>query len=996
MKHLFATSFFSLVLLSLSSSAAEPTLSSNDLPRIPAVEPKDAIKTFQVKPGFHLELAACEPNVMSPIGVCFDENGRMFVLEMIDYSERREETPHLGRIRMLEDLDGDGVYEKSTVFADDLAWPTALFWWKGGLMVGATPDIWYLKDTNGDGKADTREKVFTGWAEGVKRINVQGMMNSFSWGLDNRIHGATSGNGGVGHALKHPDAKPLDLHGRDFVIEPHTWSLSSEAGGGQHGMSFDNYGHRFACNNSDHIRVYMYDDKYAGRNKFYNMPPCLASIAVDGPAAEVYRISPEEPWRVIRTKWRVSGLVGGPIEGGGRSAGYFTGATGGMVYRGNAFGEDFLDNYFVGDAGGNLVHRKLVLPDGVGWKAQRPPGEEKVEFIASKDTWFRPVQFANTPDGTLFVIDMYREVIEHPWSLPENIKKFLDLNSGNNRGRIYRVTPDGFKRPAQPKLGKASTKELVATLAHPNAWQRDTASRLLYERQDKSAITPLQTMVLGGSKSPLGRLHALHSLEGLGGLDEATLRVALRDDDPNVREHAVKLAEKFIPAGKPAGELGSKLVALAEDPDIHVRYQLAFTLGELKGEQKIAPLAAIARQDFGDMWSRAAILSSLSEGAGALFRQLSKEAAVTASPEGQDFLRELVVLVGAQNNKDEVAQVVRFLADVKQPALSYAMVRALSDGLQRAGVPLSSLGGNVPAIISAAAKSANDPQADERTRVQAVRLLGVTSFKDSGAELLELLNLSQPQAVQLAAISTLSRFNDPQVGPELTKHWETMTPRLREESITVLVARPDRALALLHAVQEGKIRAGALSAPQIRFLRNHQDKEVKELASTVLAAHTASSRQQAIDTYMPAMNLKGDAVHGKKVYEERCISCHRSSGEGFAVGPDFVTVKNTGKEKILVNVLDPNREVRPDYNSYLIETKDDESTIGLVVNENSNSVTVRQAYGKETVINRSDIRKMQSQGQSLMPEGIEAGMSNQDMADLIQFIETADAGAPAK
>src|SRR5882724_2733951 len=444
--------------------SAEPTVSSNDLPRFPAVEPKDALKTFEVKKGFHLELAASEPTLASPIALSIDENGRMFVVEMIDYSERREEVPHLGRIRMLEDTDGDGVYDKSTVYADNLAWPTAVFCYGGGIFVAATPDILYLKDTNGDGKADTREVVFTGFAEGVKRINVQAMLNTFIWGLDNRIHGATSGNGGAIKSLKHPDSKILDLHGRDFVIDPRTMTVTSEAGGGQHGLSFDDSGRRFACNNSDHIRFFVYDDRYAARNPFYSMPAPLASIAVDGPAAEVYRISPEEPWRVIRTRWRVAGLVGGPIEGGGRASGYFTGATGTTIYRGNAFPREFLDNAFVGDAGGNLVHRKVLLPDGVGLKAQRPADEEQVEFIA------------------------------HPWSLPENIKKFLDLNSGNDRGRIYRIAPDGFKQPKLPPLGKASTSELVATLENPNGWHRDTAARLFYERQDKAAVEPLTSI----------------------------------------------------------------------------------------------------------------------------------------------------------------------------------------------------------------------------------------------------------------------------------------------------------------------------------------------------------------------------------------------------------------------------------------------------------------------------------------------------------------------
>jgi putative membrane-bound dehydrogenase-like protein len=996
MKYFPACCVLALSLFSASSvRCAEPTVTSNDLPRFPANEPKDALKTFEVKKGFHIEIAACEPNVVSPVALSFDENGRLFVVEMVDYSERREETPHLGRIRMLEDTDGDGVFDKSTVYADNLAWPTAVFCYDGGIFVGATPDILYLKDTKGDGKADKREVVFTGFAEGVKRVNVQGMLNSFIWGLDNRIHGATSGNGGVGKSLRHPEMKPLDLHGRDFVIEPRSMVMAAEAGGGQHGLSFDDRGRRFACNNSDHVRLYMYDDRYAARNSFYAMPACLVSIAVDGPAAEVYRISPEEPWRVIRTKWRVAGLVGGPIEGGGRASGYFTGATGGMIYRGNAFPKGFLDNAFVGDAGGNLVHRKLLIPEGVELKAQRPADEEKAEFIASKDTWFRPVQFANAPDGALYIIDMYREIIEHPWSLPDNIKKFLDLNSGNDRGRIYRVVPDGFKQSKPPRLGKASTKELVATIENPNGWHRDTASRLIYERQDKSAVAPLIKLV-EGSKFPLARMTGLHCLDGLGALKEAQVLAGLNDMDEVVREHAIKLSEKSFKDGDPSPKLLAKLQELAADPSITVRYQLAFTLGELKSSAKIAPLAAIAKRDLDSSWTQAAILSSLADGAGELFAKLAADSKMSGSKAGQEFLKQLVMLVGAKNKKDEVANVLDFIGKANQPAVVFVLVRALSDGLQRAHSSLASAGANVSGILARATDAAANDQVAEETRVQAVQLLAVSSFEESGKTLLSLLNLKEPQAVQLAAISTLAKFSDPQVASELTKRWETLTPRLRSESVTVLLARADRATVLLKAIEAGTIRPSALTTAQTKFVRNHSDQNVRALAVKVLAAKPDSTRQQVIDAFMPALNLKGDPAHGKKIYEERCISCHRLGGEGHALGPDLVTVKNSGKDKLLVNILDPNREVRPDFISYVVETKDEESYIGLVANETATTVTIRQAYSKEDVINRSNIRKMQSQGQSLMPEGLEVGWGPQDVADLIEYIETADAGSGSK
>src|SRR5688500_13633615 len=464
-----------------SAPATEPTVKPEDLPRVPPTEPQDALKRFSVRPGFEVQLVAAEPDVIDPIALCFDENGRMFVVEMRDYSERRAEK--LGRVRMLEDMDGDGRFEKSTVFLNDLPWPTAVMCVNGGVLIGATPDIVFAKDTNGDGIADETRTLFTGFGATSEKLNVQGLFNNFQWGLDNRIHGCSGSNGGLVRQVEHPDREPLDVRGKGFVIDPRDWSMTTEFGGGQYGLSFDPTGKLYTCSNSVHIETFMYAARYAARNPYATLPEPRVCIAADGPAAEVFRTSPEEPWRVIRTRWRVAGIVPGMIEGGGRSAGYFTGATGITIYKGDAFGEDYVGDAFIGDAGGNLVHHKRieVVPGSVERVAERPADEQKREFLASSDNWFRPVDFANAPDGTLYICDMYRETIEHPWSIPPQIKQFLDLNSGNDRGRIWRLAPTGF-RSARRVAGFAdlSVARLVQTLAHSNGWHRETASRLLF------------------------------------------------------------------------------------------------------------------------------------------------------------------------------------------------------------------------------------------------------------------------------------------------------------------------------------------------------------------------------------------------------------------------------------------------------------------------------------------------------------------------------------
>jgi putative membrane-bound dehydrogenase-like protein len=960
---------------------------AKELPRYPAVEPKDAIATFQIKKGFKLEFAAHEPQVRSPIAISFDERGRMFVCEMIDYSEMRDEKPHLGRISVLEDKDGDGYFETSTVFADNLAWPTALICYGGGVFVGATPDIWWFKDNDGDGKAEVREKVFTGFGTGLQRLNVQALMNNFNWGLDNRIHLQSGpGNRGEIKCLRRPDLKSFELGARDFWFDPRTFEFGTEAGGGQYGFSYDTRGRKFVCSNSDHLQMFLYDDRYAARNPYYSMPSSRRSIAVDGGAAEVYRISPDEPWRIIRTRWRISGVVKGAVEGGGRVSGYFTGATGTTVYRGDAYGPEFVNNTFTGDAGGGLMHRKILRPDGVSLIGRRPDDEQNFEFLASRDTWCRLVNFANAPDGCLYAIDMYREVIEHPWSIPEEIKKHIDLNSGNDRGRIYRVAPDkGFERRARINLADAPTSELVATLEHPNGWHRDCAARLISERQDKSAA-PALARVIEKSRSPEGRMHALHVLAGLGLLGESHVLQALGDSMPQVREHAVLLSEKLLRDGRLPEKVWAKLKSLTTDPDARVRYQLAFTLGEVNTPELAATLASLSRSDAGDANISAAILSSPARLSGDLFNQLAGDAKFTSSSAGEGFLRQLLQIIGAKNDATEVASALSY---VTQGGASAALVRALGDGLQRAGSSLAKADkeGKLKSVFANAATTAADAKASEASRVPAVSLLALTSFKESGTTLTTCLRAGQPEPVQLAAITALGKYSDAGVSAALLQNWPAFSPRARSEASSVLLARPERATALLHSIESGAVKREQLNASQIESLQHHKSKEVASLAAKVLPVEKKVARDEIIKQFSAAMTLKGDAAKGRVIYTERCLSCHRAEGQGFQLGPDFVTVKTAGREKLLTSLIDPNKEIAPQYLAFNVETKDGENYTGLIARDDATGVTVRQAFGKEDVIPRAKVKSMRSPGQSLMPEDLQAGLTPQQVADLLEFIE---------
>ena len=954
---------------------------SKDLPRYPAVEPKEAIGSWQVKSGFKLELAAHEPQVRSPIAVSYDEKGRMFVVEMIDYSEMRDVTPHLGRVSMLEDKDGDGYYETSTVFADNLPWPTGVICANGGIYVIATPDVYFFKDTKGTGKADVREVVFTGFGTGLKMLNVQGLANCPQWGLDNCIHiQSGSGNKGVVSSPKRPDLKGIEISGHDFWFDPKTLDFGLEAGGGQYGMSYDNYGRRFVCSNSDHLQYYLYDEKYAQRNPYFTMPHSRQSIAADGGAAEVYRISPDEPWRIIRTRWRIAGVVKGVVEGGGRVSGYFTGASGTTIYRGDAYGEDFLNNSFTGDAGGQLVHRKKITADGVSLVGRRPDDEQKMEFAASKDTWVRVVNFANAPDGCLNIIDMYREVIEHPWSIPDEIKKYIDLNSGNDRGRIYRIVPETFpnRRGTKVDLAAASTAELVKTLSHPNGWHRDTAARLLYERQDKSAVPLLKAIFEGGSS--LAKIHALAVLQGLGSVSEDVVVKAMKDTDPRVREQGIIASEIFFKDGAPGQAIAGALHEMIAEPDQRTRFQLSLTLSlwTTPGEEPRSLKLALAAKDGNDPMASAALL--LGDPSVYLF------GAAPASFPPKAFLAKAVTATAAMKNAALTPQLVAWVHD---HLASSDGVRALSEGLRRAGSSIDKADANhqLMDVFLKAATTAITSTASVPDRVEALELVGFTSSRQAQTALNRCLEKGQPEAVQAAAVKTLAAHSSPGVTGSLIDGWEGYGPAAREAALTALVARDDRTLALLEAIQAGKIKPTDLTALQVQSLAKHKDAKVAALAKTALASVIPPSREEVVAKFKGVATTKGDAARGQAQYAARCIACHKAGAMGIAVGPDLITVKTKGRDGILTAILEPSKEVAAQYIAYTVNTKDGQTFNGIIVKDDASSLTLRLMGGIEQTIQRSNIKGSSSTGTSLMPDGLETGMTVQDMADLITFVE---------
>ncbi len=1004
--------FFVVVLLPSAALAVEPVAAPEALPRVPPTEPDRAAATFRIRPGFTAQLVAAEPQVMSPVALAFDEHRRAYVIEMRDYSERRPE--RLGRVRLLQDSHGDGRLDSATVFLDNLPWPTAVTCWDGGVFVGATPDIYFARDTDGDGRADVREVVFIGFAEdyapyATNKLNVQALMNSLQWGLDQRIHGAASLSAGTMRLVDTPFTRawrraagltnwpaPVSLRGRDFSFDPRTLDFRAETGGGQHGMSFDDDGRKYVCSNSDHLQQVLYDDTLLPSNPQHAAPSSRASIAADGPAATVFRVSPDEPWRVLRTRWRVAGLVPGPVEGGGRPSGYFTGATGVTIYRGDAYGADYQGDAFIADCGSNLVHRKKLRigPDGIVRVGERDPSERDREFLASTDNWFRPVQFVNAPDGCLWVIDMYRETIEHPWSLPEGLKRHLDLDSGQDRGRLWRLAPGGFKAAGTLTVATGirppDSREWVAQLESPNGWVRDTAARQLHQTRDPGAVKLLKAL-LTRSGPPVGRMHALHVLHGVGALDAEMLGRAATDPSAEVRAQAVLLAGD-VGFPKPA-----LWVQLANDRDAQVRFTVGQRAANVPSAERAMVLAALLGH--GPELVRGLALHAANGFELALWDQLAGDS--TKSGEALPGLarliggkrRDLLVdesLAPAIRRKfapDPVIHVAESAAQLRPMTVRFSVATALLEGAAAGdGGTAAAIGKVLQPVLAEArdrvtAKLAGSD--DTVLRLTAVPLLAHLPAAEA-VPVLSVVLADGTDAERQAALRSLARFQGREWAEVLVAR-VTGSGTLKPQLFSLLLRRPEGHAALVAALERGAVRPADLTTESIQSLRQAADPDVRKNARRLLGEPPAD-RRAVIEARLGVLNRAGDGKRGAAVFTERCAGCHKFHGVGQELGPDLASVVSNGPEKMLVSILDPNREVAPNFTAWLAETDGGESVSGVLVREADGNVTLRQAGGITVTLPRARLRRLENTGRSLMPEGIEEGLDDPHFADLLAYL----------
>ena len=966
------------------------------LERREPLSPAEALQSFQLADGFRLELAASEPNVTDPIAMAFDENGRLYVAEMRGYPfDPPPGGGPAGQIRLLDDEDADGVFETARVFADRLHWPSGIACFNGGIFVTAAPDIVYLKDTTGDGVADVRRTVFTGFGTDKS----EDIVNNLKWGMDHWIYGTTSYNGGTVRHAERPGDGEIPLGSDDFRFHPVTEVIEAVEGTrGDFGNAFDDWGNRFGSNSGNPVIHAV----FPLRHVVDGMEPVRLAAPILEFDRLVFPVSDPEPWRTARkTYW--SRWVDTTHDMRAQRfpprelalQGYFTGGAGLGIYRGAAYPAGFHGNAFAPEPAGNLVLRMVVERSGVTFRARR--ATEGREFLASTDNWFRPVNFANGPDGCLYMVDMYREVIEDPSAMPDEILEHIDYYTGQEMGRIYRIAPAGFEPRASLKLGEAPISELVAFLDHEDGWWRATAHRLLFERQSVEGTAALRAAVRR-SASAKGRLHALWSLEGLRQLDEGTHLAALEDPHPAIRQNAVRLSESRL-AGSTA--IAARVASLAADEDPAVRFQVALAVPGMARADGPSVLAGILRRDPADEWIRAAVFSGARENSLALLELLLRDDSFLANPDSPGAVRQLAGNVAGREPPEAVLDMLNAtsrLSGANRKWIRMAAVSGIAAGLDRAGNSLSALRENTenPALRAAIAEVlaeaptvAVDKDAENLPeRAEAIRLLSWAPREAALSALEALLSPDEPSEVQLAAVRSLSTHGGQEVGKILVRGWRTYSPAVRREAVEVLFGREERLQPFLDSLESGGVLAAHLDSARRTALLDHPREEIRIRAQQVLASLEESSPEEVIREYRSALSEDGDTLRGAEVFERECATCHRLGGTGHEVGPDLTERAASAREELLVDILDPNRSVQSNFVNYRLDAVDGSVVTGILARESASSVTLRRGEGIEDVVARSDIGSLTSMGLSLMPVGLEDEIDPAEMADLLSFVQS--------
>jgi putative membrane-bound dehydrogenase-like protein len=969
------------------------------------VSPAESLPHMAVPKGFHVELFAAEPDIIKPICMAWDHQGRLWIAETIDYpNEKQPPAQGRDRIKICEDTDRDGKADKFTVFADKLSIPTSLCFARGGVIVAQAPEILFLKDTNGDDQADVREVLMTGWDT---RDTHAGPSN-LRYGLDNWIYAMDGYSGFRGRV----GGEPVSFRQGFWRMTPDASKVEylRSTNNNSWGVGFSEDGLLLGSTANGCPMVYL-----PIPNRYYDRVRGLSPRVLEN-------IAPNYQFFPITDKVRQVDWFGG-----------FTAGAGSALYTARTYPKPFWNSTaFVAEPTGHLVATYTLQRDGAdvrayyGWN-----------LLASDDEWTAPIAAEVGPDGHVWVSDWYNFIVQHN-PTPEGFK----TGKGNayetplrdkTHGRIVRVVYDGAKPTEWPKLDPADGAGLVAALKNDNMFWRLHAQRLLVERGQLDIVPKLIELARDATADELGlnpgAIHALGTLSGLGVLEgekrdpraaEAVL-AALKHTSAGVR----RMAAGVLPRDAASAE-ALLAAGLLKDSDAQVRLAAMLALSEMPASEKAGRelAAALVAGRASDRWLvdgltaaaaahdaaflRAVVASRFPKPPAApvltVVRRVAEHHArgvpaetvgglVVALAEADLPIAE-PVLDGLAKGwpKDKPAR----LDDAAEAALGRLLARLGSEGkgqlIALAGRWGSrGLAQHAAEIVAEFLAAASDETKPDAARVEAARQVITLQPKDAQTvrTLLGLLSPRSSPEFTAGLIDAIGKSESAEAGVALIEALPTLTPSSRPEALRVLLGRADWTPALLDAIDAGSVRFTELSLDQKQALAMHPDKSIASRAKAMLEQGGGlpdADRQKVIDEIGPLVLEGGDPAKGKAVFTEQCAKCHTHSGEGSKVGPDLTGMATHPRSELLIHILDPSRSVEGTFVQYNVATTDGRVLNGLLAAESKNAVELIDTEGKRQTVLRDDIEQIAASSKSLMPEGFEKQISTDALRDLLAFL----------
>lgn len=959
------------------------------LSREAAYTPEESRKAIEIDGPYEVQLVAAEPLVRDPVEMTWDAQGRCFVADMIDYPlGPGPGLPPLSRIQQLIDDDHDGRYDRAVTFADHVDHVQGLLPYKDGLIATTRTEILFIRDTNGDGVADERKPLVKGFNPNHSQLQV----SAPRWDLDNCVYF----NNGLDTKEIYPAATPdqkQNFTRCNLRWDPATGKLEPSTGFGQYGGCFDDWGHHFFSSNRSPVMFAVMPYEAVIRNPHAGITQGWEDIAPSGADTRVY------PLQLTHTT-------------ADAHAGTNTAACGIGVYRGDLMPE-LRGNIFVPDPTGQLVTRYTVAPDGASLKATRVGVH--TEFFRSHDEWTRPVNITTGPDGALYICDIYRQYIDHARFFPEEFAKTHNLRKGENEGRIWRIVPKGTTklRPIVPAPQK--TEELVAWLGHKNAWQRETAQKLL-------ADVSVGALPKGGIKIPFTANGVAAAASWLRQDKSAGEHIKMDGKPPEASTsmEGQGMSQVLRSLG---GALDPKTRSSIGADARTIFLDLASGRPEvLNGKLGTLVSAALAFPD--DVWIQRAVLSASNGRAGAILHQVlltdatgesnttplpsgwarsTKSGAAGYSPEKSEFIRSTASCSAADAVSGDFAELLGVLKHEPGKLLWWkpALLQGISDGLPKSGGKLGvksladltakppeafkDAASEITALLSQVDKVVTDASAPLEQRLACIPLVAQRTWDKAEPVMRALLADTQPLEISGAALTLLKKFPADKTAPLLYELLPRLGPNPRLEVVKMLTGNSKTVKDFFERIDRGEVPKAFVDAEtRWRYLRPNNP--MYALAEKIFGK-PSNDRAAVITAYSDAAKTKGDATKGHQIFSTICIACHRLKGEGVDVAPDITDVKIKEKEALLSDILDPNRMVEARWMAYQIDTKDGRIVAGIVSSETSSEVTVKMAGGITEAIPRTNIAKMKCLDASLMPVGLEAGISKEQMADLLAFLK---------